>query len=119
MRRFHLRFIIGLAAIGWGYAAVAQMPAPVPSAAPVPEQMPFNIPIGPSIDLAQAKELAAAAEAEAASAIGKWRSRSSIRPANPSISRRWMTRNSRRPQSRMPRPAPLPGSGVPHLPFMM
>ncbi len=66
MRRFHLRFIIGLAAIGWGYAAVAQMPAPVPSAAPVPEQMPFNIPIGPSIDLAQAKELAAAAEAEAA-----------------------------------------------------
>jgi uncharacterized protein GlcG (DUF336 family) len=66
MTRASLGFVIGLTLIAGCGAAFAQAPAPLPSAAPVPEQMPFNIPIGPSVDLAKAKELAAAAEAEAA-----------------------------------------------------
>ncbi len=66
MRRIQLGLIVGLAALSGAGTALAQAPAASPpSAAPVPEQMPFNIPIGPFIDLAKAKELAAAAEAEA------------------------------------------------------
>jgi uncharacterized protein GlcG (DUF336 family) len=66
MSRAGLGLAIGLAAMALGQAAVAQSPpGPLPSQAPVPEQMPFDIPIGPSIELAKAKELAAAAEAEA------------------------------------------------------
>jgi len=71
MRRAGVGFAVGWAAMALGQVAGTEMagaqspPAPLPSQAPVPEQMPFYIPIGPSIDLAKAKELAAAAEAEA------------------------------------------------------
>ncbi|WP_020175635.1 GlcG/HbpS family heme-binding protein [Methyloferula stellata] len=53
---------IGLALIAGGKAMAE---TPLPSQAPVPEQMPFNIPYGPTVDLAKAKQLAAVAEAEA------------------------------------------------------
>jgi glc operon protein GlcG len=67
MARVGLGLLIGFATLAWGSAALAQTPAPaaLPSQAPVPDLMPFDIPIGPSIDLAKAKELAALAEAEA------------------------------------------------------
>lgn len=58
---FSLAFVC--LSISTGTAAFAE--TPLPSAAPVPDQMPFNLPIGTSIGLAQAKELVAAAEAEA------------------------------------------------------
>ncbi len=61
----HVGFGITLALLSVLGAAACLAETPLPSAAPVPDQMPFNIPIGNSIGLAQAKELVAAAEAEA------------------------------------------------------
>lgn len=63
MRRAISGFAFGVAAILVAHSAWAQ--SPLPSEAPVPEKMPFDVPYGPSVDLARAKELAAVAEAEA------------------------------------------------------
>ena len=59
MQRIISGLCIGLAAMLAGYPALAQAPAPIP------DKMPFDIPIGPSINLAQAKDLLPLAEAEA------------------------------------------------------
>jgi len=59
MQRIICGLCIGLTAIFVGHAALAQSPAPVP------DKMPFDVPIGTSINLAQAKDLLPVAEAEA------------------------------------------------------
>ncbi len=63
MPKLGLIRVASLLAVLMGTQAWAQ--APLPSEAKVPEKMPFDVPYGPSVDLARAKELAAVAEAEA------------------------------------------------------
>ena len=58
MQRIICGLCIGITAILASHAAVAQSPA-------VPLKMPFDVPIGTSINLAQAKDLLPVAEAEA------------------------------------------------------
>lgn len=66
------RIVIGLvviAAAGISFSAglrpLSADEKPRPSEAPVPDKMPFDVPYGPSIDVAKARDLIAAAEAEA------------------------------------------------------
>jgi len=59
MQRIICGLCIGFMATLASYAALAQSPAAIP------DKMPFDIPIGTSIGLAQAKELLPVAEAEA------------------------------------------------------
>jgi uncharacterized protein GlcG (DUF336 family) len=59
MQRVIYGLCVGLAAILAGHPAFAQSPAPIP------DKMPFDIPIGLSVNLGQAKDLLPLAEAEA------------------------------------------------------
>jgi uncharacterized protein GlcG (DUF336 family) len=65
--------LVGMCAVlALGAHAHAQAPAAPPSAGGTPDKMPFNIPYGPSVTLAQAKQAAAAAVAEAHKGQRDW-----------------------------------------------
>jgi glc operon protein GlcG len=72
-------FALSAAAALFATTAQAEMaqpaPAPAPAAtpAPVPDQMPFDVPYGPSIDIAKAQRAIAATVAEASKSPRNWK----------------------------------------------